>query len=274
MTNNLSLLRNFIKKFIVCFGNDHFAVITRYGDYVQGNLTNVEGLGHNLFSVRQFCDGDLEVAFCSNTCYVRNLEGDYLLTSSRESNLYTISIFELAASSPVCLMYKTTSTKSWLWHRRLSHLNFGTINQLTSKYLFDGLLKFKYVKDHLCSTCEQGKSKKASFPSQLVPRTESKLELIHMDLCGPMRVESINGKKYILVIVDDYSRYTWVYFLHTKDEASDTIINFNNQVQRNLKAQIMKIRTDNGTKFKNEKLQSFYAKLGIIHHTSIARTPQ
>ncbi|GJR34910.1 retrovirus-related pol polyprotein from transposon TNT 1-94 [Tanacetum coccineum] len=95
-----------------------------------------------------------------------------------------------------------------------------------------------------------------------------------MDLCGPMRVTSINGKKYILVIVDDYSRYTWVYFLQTKDEAPDLFINFVNQVQRNLKAQILTIRTDNGTKIKNEKLRALYAKLDIIHKTLIDRTPQ
>ncbi|GJX07955.1 retrovirus-related pol polyprotein from transposon TNT 1-94 [Tanacetum coccineum] len=220
------------------------------------------------------CYADLEVAFRSNTCYVQNLEGDDLLTGSRDSNLYTISISEMATSSSVCLMSKATSTKSWLWHRRLSHLNFGTINQLTSKDLVDGLLKFKYNKDHLCSACEQGKSKKASLPPKLVPSTESKLKLLHMDLCGPMRVLSINGKKYILVIVDDYSWYTWVYFLRTKYEALDMIIDFVNQVQRNIKAQILTIRTDNGTKFKNEKLRAFYAKLGIVHQTSIARTPQ
>ncbi|GJZ16995.1 retrovirus-related pol polyprotein from transposon TNT 1-94 [Tanacetum coccineum] len=257
MTGNLQLLRNFVEKFIgtVRFRNDHFAAITGYGDYGQGNLMichvyYVEGLGHNLFSVGQFCDGYLEVAFRSNTCYVRNLEGDDLLTGSRESNLYTISISEMVASSLVCLMSKATSTKSWLWHRKLSHLNFGTINQLTSKDLVDGLQKFKYNKDHLCSTCEQGKSKKASLPQKLVPSIESKLELLHMDLCRPMRVASINGKKYILVIVDDYSRYTWVYFLRTKDEAPDMIIDFINQVQRNLKAHILTIRTDNGTEFK------------------------
>ncbi|GJZ97122.1 retrovirus-related pol polyprotein from transposon TNT 1-94 [Tanacetum coccineum] len=116
--------------------------------------------------------------------------------------------------------------------------------------------------------------KKALLPPLLVPSTESKLELLHMDLCGPMRVASINGKKYILVIVDDYSRYTWVYFLRTKDEAPDMIINIINQVQRNLKAQILKIRTDNGIEFKNEKLWSFYAKLGIVYKTSISRMPQ
>ncbi|GJW03283.1 reverse transcriptase domain-containing protein [Tanacetum coccineum] len=131
--------------------------------------------------VGQFCDGDLEVAFRFKTCYVRNLEGDDLLTGARESNLYTISILDMATSSPVCIISKATSTKSWLWHRRLSHLNFGTINDLTKHDLVDGLLKFKYNKDHLCSACERGKSKKSSHPPKLVPSTHSKLELLHMD---------------------------------------------------------------------------------------------
>ncbi|GKC67757.1 retrovirus-related pol polyprotein from transposon TNT 1-94 [Tanacetum coccineum] len=281
MTGDRSLLKIFIEKLMgtVRFRNDNFAAITSYGDYIQGNITichvyYVEGLGHNLFSVRQFCDGDLEVAFRSKTCYVRNLEGDDLLTGDRESNLYTISISDMAASSPVCLMSKATSTKSWLWHRRLSHLNFGTINDLTRLDLVDGLPKFKYGKDHLCSACERGKSKKASHPLKLVPSDHSKLELLHMDLCGPMRVASINGKKYILVIVDDYSRYTWVYFLHSKDETPEIIKKFIAQAQLNYKAKVCKIRTDNGTEFKNATLKAHYEKLGIMQQFSTARTPQ
>nr|GEY21447.1 hypothetical protein [Tanacetum cinerariifolium] len=190
MTGDRSVLRNFSEKLmgIVRFGNDNFAAITGYGDYIQGNITifhvyYVEGLGHNLFSVGQFCDGDLEVAFRSKACYVRNLEGDDLLTGGRESNLYTISISGMAASSPVCLMSKATSTKSWLWHRRLSHLNFGTINDLTRLDLVNGLLKFKYEKDHLCSACERGKSKKASHPPKLVPSDNSKLDLLLATTC-------------------------------------------------------------------------------------------
>ncbi|GJZ93727.1 integrase, catalytic region, zinc finger, CCHC-type containing protein [Tanacetum coccineum] len=167
-------------------------------------MSKKECLGHNLFSVGQFCDGDLEVSFRSKTCYVRNLEGDDLLIGVRESNLYMISISDLAPSSPVCLMSKATSIKSWLWHRRLSHMNFG-------------------------------KSKKATLQPKLVPSTHSKLELIHMDLCGPMRVESTHGKKYMLVIVDDYSRYTW-YFLRIKDEAPKMIKKLIAQVQMNFKA--------------------------------------
>nr|GEY52125.1 integrase, catalytic region, zinc finger, CCHC-type, peptidase aspartic, catalytic [Tanacetum cinerariifolium] len=193
---------------IVRFGNDHFAAITGYGDYVQGNLTichvyYIEGLDHNLFLVGQFFDGDLDVAFHSNTCYVRNLEGNDLLTGSRDSNLYIISIFDMVAYSLVYLMSRATSTKSWLWHRRLSHLNFGTINQLMSKDLVDGLPKFKYNKDHLCSACEQGKSKKALLSPKLVPSTKSKLELLHMDLCGLMRISLDRSYCYCLF----YTRY-------------------------------------------------------------------
>ncbi|GJW14281.1 retrovirus-related pol polyprotein from transposon TNT 1-94 [Tanacetum coccineum] len=239
-----------------------------------GCSKHMTGLGHNLFSVGQFYNGDLEVAFRSKTCYVQNLEGDDLLTGDSESNLYTISISDMAASSPVFLMFKATSTKSWLWHRRLSHLNFGTINNLTKHDLVEGLPKFKYGKDHLCSACERGKSKKASHPPKLVPCNHSKLELLHMDLCGPMRVASINGKKYILVIIDDYSRFTWVYFLHTKDETPEIIKKFIAQVQLNYNAKVYKIRTDNGTEFKKATLKAHYDKLGIMQQFIIARSPQ
>ncbi|GJV89193.1 retrovirus-related pol polyprotein from transposon TNT 1-94 [Tanacetum coccineum] len=161
-----------------------------------------------------------------------------------------------------------------LWHRKLSHLNFGTINDLTRLDLVDGLPKFKYGKEHLCSACERGKRKKASHPLKLVPSDHSKLELLRMELCGPMRVASINGKKYILVIVDDYSRYTWVFFLHSKDETLEIIKKFIAQAQLSYKAKVCKIRTDNGTEFKNATLKAHYEKLGIMQQFSTARTPQ
>ncbi|GJT26305.1 retrovirus-related pol polyprotein from transposon TNT 1-94 [Tanacetum coccineum] len=201
-------------------------------------------------------------------------EGDDLLIGGRDSNLYTISISDMAASSPVCLMSKATSTKSWLWHRRPSHLNFGTINDLTRLDLVDGLPKLKYRKDYLCSACERGKSKKASHPPKLVPSDHSKLELLHIDLCGLLRVSLINGKKYILMIVDDFSRYTWVYFLRSKDETPEIIKKFIAQAQLNYKAKVCKIHTDNGTEFKNITFKAHYEKLGIMQQFSIARTPQ
>ncbi|GJT35351.1 retrovirus-related pol polyprotein from transposon TNT 1-94 [Tanacetum coccineum] len=198
----------------VRFGNDHVAAILGFGDLQWGNILItrvyfVEGLGHNLFSVGQFCDSDLEVAFRRNSCFVRSLEGVDLLKGNRSTNLYTINLHEMASASPICLMARATSTKSWLWHQRLSHLNFDTINDLAKNDLVTGLPKFKYHKEHLCPSCEQGKSKRASHPPKPVPNSKQRLHLLHMDLCGPMRIASINGKRYVLVIVDDYSRYTW-----------------------------------------------------------------
>ncbi|GJR75848.1 retrovirus-related pol polyprotein from transposon TNT 1-94 [Tanacetum coccineum] len=174
------------------------------------NLTSyyVEGIGHNLFSMGQFCDSDLEVAFQKHTCYVRNLDSAYLLFGSRDTNLYTISLDGMLKSSPICLLSKASKTKSWLWHRRLSYLNFGTLIQLAKQGLVRGLPKLKFKKDHLFSACSLEKSKKSSYKPKADDTNQEKLYLLHMDLCGPMRVESINGEKYILVIVDDYSRVT------------------------------------------------------------------
>nr|GEV87201.1 reverse transcriptase domain-containing protein [Tanacetum cinerariifolium] len=151
MTGDRSQLVNFVQKFLgtVKFGNDHVAKIMGYGDYQIGNVTisrvyYVEGLGHNVFSIGQFCDSDLEVAFRQHTCFIRNLDGVDLLTGSRGNNLYTLSIQDMMASSPICLLSKASKTKSWLWHRRLSHLNFGAINHLARQGLVRGLPKLRF----------------------------------------------------------------------------------------------------------------------------------
>ncbi|GKA72826.1 retrovirus-related pol polyprotein from transposon TNT 1-94, partial [Tanacetum coccineum] len=170
------------------FGNDHVAKILGYGDYQIGNVTisrvyYVEGLGHNLFSVRQFCDSNLEVAFRQHTCFIRNFEGVDLLTGSRGNNLYTLSLGDMMASSPICLLSKASKTKSWLWHRRLSHLNFGVINHLARHGLVRGLPKLKFEKDHLCSACAMGKSKKKPHKPKSEDTNQEKLYLFHMELC-------------------------------------------------------------------------------------------
>ncbi|GJV80779.1 retrovirus-related pol polyprotein from transposon TNT 1-94 [Tanacetum coccineum] len=267
------------KLFSVKFGNDHVAKILGYGDYQIGNVTisrvyYVEGLGHNLFSVGQFCDSNLEVAFRQHTCFIRNLEGVDLLTGSRGNNLYTLSLGDMMASSPICLLSKASKTKSWLWHRRLSPLNFGAINHLARHGLVRGLPKLKFEKDHLCSACAIGKSKKKPHKPKSEDTNQEKLYLLHMDLCGPMRVASVNGKKYILVIVDDYSLFTWVKFLRSKDEAPDFIIKFLKMIQVRLQVTVQRIRTDNGTEFVNQTLCEYYKKIGISHETSVARSPQ
>ncbi|GJS06772.1 retrovirus-related pol polyprotein from transposon TNT 1-94 [Tanacetum coccineum] len=228
MTGDRSQLTNFISKFLgtVKFENDQVAKIMGYGDYQIGNVTisrvyYVEGLGHNLFF---WWD-----------------------------NLYTLLLGNMMASSPICLLSKASKTKSWLWHRRLSHLNFGAINHLARH----GLVR--------------GKSSRTPTKPKSEDTNQEKLYLLHMDLCGPMRVASVNGKKYILVIVDDYSRFTWVKCLRSKDEAPAFIINFLKMIQVRLKETVRRIRTDNGTEFVNQTLREYYEKVGISHETSVAR---
>nr|GEW20320.1 integrase, catalytic region, zinc finger, CCHC-type, peptidase aspartic, catalytic [Tanacetum cinerariifolium] len=151
MTGNLELFINFVWKFMgtVRFRNDHVAVIMGFGDLQWGNILItrvyfVEGLGHNLFSVGQFCDSDLEVAFRRNACFVRNLEEVDLLKGDRSTNLYTINLHEMAYASPICLMARASSTKSWLWHQHLSHLNFDTINDLARNDLLSAITSSSY----------------------------------------------------------------------------------------------------------------------------------
>nr|GEY83333.1 retrovirus-related Pol polyprotein from transposon TNT 1-94 [Tanacetum cinerariifolium] len=253
MTGNLKLLINFVEKFLgtVKFRNDQIAPILGYGDLVQGAVTikwvyYVEGLNHNLFFVGQFCDADLDVAFRKSTCYIRNLKGNDLLTGSHGTYLYSITLQDKNCPNPICLMAKATSSQAWLWHRRLSHLNFDTINLLSKNDIVVGLTKLKFIKDHLCSSCELGKAKRKSFHTKITPSSKRRLQLLLMDLCGPMRVTSINRKRYVLVIVDDYSRYNWTHFLRSKDETLKVLIDFLRLVQRE----------------------------GILHQTSVARTPE
>nr|GEY38287.1 reverse transcriptase domain-containing protein [Tanacetum cinerariifolium] len=209
-----------------------------WGNVLITRVYFVEGLGYNLFSVGLFCDSDLEVVFRRNACFVRNLEGVDLLKGDRSTNLYTINLHEMASASPICLP------------------------------------KFKYHKEHLCPSCEQGKSKRASHPPKPVPNSRQRLHLLHMDLCGPMRIASINGRRYILVIVDDYSCYTWVHFLRSKDEAPAVIITFLKRITILFQSPVIIIRTDNGTKFKNQVLKEYFDSVGISYQMSSVRTPQ
>nr|GEX18647.1 retrovirus-related Pol polyprotein from transposon TNT 1-94 [Tanacetum cinerariifolium] len=230
----------------VKFGNDQIAPILGYGDLVQGAVTikrvyYVKGLNHNLFSVGEFCDSDLEVSFRKSTCFIHDLKGNDLLTGSRGTDLYSITLQDTNSTNPICLMAKATSSQAWLWDPCQSYLNFDTINLLSKNDIVVGLPKIKFIKDHLCSSCELGKAKRKSFHTKLTPSLKRRLQLLHMDLCGPMRVASINEKIYVLVIVDDYSRYTWTHFLRFKDETP-------------------------------ENLHAYFDVEGIHHQTSVART--
>nr|GEX59229.1 retrovirus-related Pol polyprotein from transposon TNT 1-94 [Tanacetum cinerariifolium] len=235
MTGNLKLLINFIEKFL--------------GMVKFGNDQIAPILGY----------GDL---------------GNDLLTGSRGTDLYSITLQDTNCPNPICLMAKASSSQAWLWHRRLSHLNYDTINLLSKNSIVVGLPKLKFIKDHLFSSCELRKAKRKSFHTKLTPISKRRLQLLHMDLCGPIRVASINRKRYVLVIVDDYSRYTWTHFLRSKDETPEVLIDFLRLVQRGLRAQVRIVRTDKGTKFFNQNLHAYFDAEGIHHQTSIARTPE
>ncbi|GJR19056.1 retrovirus-related pol polyprotein from transposon TNT 1-94 [Tanacetum coccineum] len=147
-------------------------------------------------------------------------------------------------------MARATSTKSWLWHQSLSHLNFDTINDLAKNDLVTGLPKFKYHKEHLCPSCEQGKSKRASHPPKPVPNSKQRLHFLHMDLCGPMRIASINGKR-------------------TRSDQ-----NLPEEITVLLQYPVIIIRIDNGTEFKNQILKEYFDSVGISYQPSSVRTPQ
>ncbi|GJU08480.1 retrovirus-related pol polyprotein from transposon TNT 1-94 [Tanacetum coccineum] len=210
----------------VRFGNDKIVKIMGYGDYQLGNVT-----------------------------ISRNLEGVDLLLGSRDTNLYTISLDDMLKNSPICLLSKASKTKSWLWHHRLSHLNFGTLNKLAKDGLARGIPKLKFKKDHMCSACALGKSKKSSHQPKAEDTNQVKLYLLHMDLCSPMRVEIIIGKK-------------------SKNEAPDAIIKCIKNIQVRLNATVRNVKTDNGTKFVIQTVREFFENVSISHQTSVTRTTQ
>nr|GEZ93567.1 hypothetical protein [Tanacetum cinerariifolium] len=199
----------------------------------------MEGLGHNLFTVEQFCDSNLEVAFRKHSYYVRDTDGVDLIKGSRGSNLYTI-----------------------------------LVEHMMKKDLVRGLPRLKFEKNHLCSACQLGKSKKHTHKPKAENTNLEVLNTLHMDLCGPMRVPTINEKKYILVIMDDYSRFTWVKFLRSKDETSNVVIKFITQIQVGLKKTVRYVHTDNEIEFVNHTMTEYYERIGIFHQKTVPRTPQ
>ncbi|KAJ9558178.1 hypothetical protein OSB04_012792 [Centaurea solstitialis] len=281
MTGRKELLSNYKEEYggSVKFGNNELSPVVGHGDIVCeditiNNVAHVEGLNHNLFSIGKFCDKDLEVNFNKRRCAVRTEWGRELLVGTRKTNLYTIKLRHMLANKSQCLITKKSSHQSLLWHRRLSHLNYRYLDRLVKQRLVSSIPMIKFEPDQMCSGCAQGKMKRASHPPKPEQGSKSPLSLIHMDLCDPMKTVSLAGRKYVLVIVDDYSRYTWTKFLKTKDETSNLIINFIKAVQVQLKLPVQTVRSDDGTEFKNQVLKGFYTSLGITQTFSAARTPE
>ncbi|GJT50918.1 putative ribonuclease H-like domain-containing protein [Tanacetum coccineum] len=173
-----------------------------------------------------------------------------------------------------CLFAKATSDESKLWHRRLGHINFKTMNKLVKGNLVRGLPSKLFENDQTCVACQKGKQHRASCKSKTVSSISQPLHMLHMDLFGPTFVKSLMKKMYCLVVTDDYSRFSWVFFLATKDETSGILKSFITGVENLIDQRVKVIRCDNGTEFKNKEMNQFCERKGIKREFSVARTPQ
>ncbi|KAJ9552400.1 hypothetical protein OSB04_016445 [Centaurea solstitialis] len=255
------------------------------GRYIIKDVRYIKGLGYNMFSSSQFCDNGYWVKQFQYGSDVNDEDNNVVLSARRNGNLYSTVFRSIPQTHPqfealsnpknaICLLTKASKEDSWLWHQRLCHQNFKDMNKLVSKRLVKGLPETRLSKDTLCPACEQGKMKRSSHPPKMDSNSKSPLDMIHMDLCGPTRTESLARKKYMLVLVDEFSRFTWLEFLRAKSDAAARIIAFIKRIQVLLGRRVKKLRSYNGTEFCNAKLQSFLEDVGISHNFSAVRTPQ
>ncbi|KAJ9535789.1 hypothetical protein OSB04_un001058 [Centaurea solstitialis] len=240
----------------------------------------VEQLRYNLLSVSQVCDKKFGVFFTDSECLIlapgfKIDENLVLLRSPRKDNVYCLDLERIPSNQSLnCLFSKASHDESNLWHRRMCHMNFKNMNKLVKNNLVRGLPRKEFFCNDNCVACLKGKQHKSSHKSKEVNSISSPLQLIHMDLFGPTNVMSIGKKSYCLVIVDDFSRFTWVYFLKTKDETSGLIKSFVTRVENQSNLKVKVIRSDNGTEFKNSDINSFCDEKGIEKQYSAPRTPQ
>ncbi|GJQ95267.1 putative ribonuclease H-like domain-containing protein [Tanacetum coccineum] len=241
----------------------------------------VKELKFNLFSVSQMCDKKNSVLFTDTECVVLSPdfklldENQVLLRVPRKNNMYSVDLKNVAPSGGLtCLFAKATLDESNLWHRRLGHINFKTMNKLVKGNLVRGLPSKFFENDHTCVACQKGKQHKASCKTKTVSSISQPLQMLHMDLFGLTFVKSIMKKMYCLVVTDDFSRFSWVFFLATKDETSGILKAFITRIENQINHRVKIIRCDNGTEFKNKEMNQFCEMKGIKREFSVARTPQ
>ncbi|GJY12376.1 putative ribonuclease H-like domain-containing protein [Tanacetum coccineum] len=238
-------------------------------------------LKYNLFSVSQIYDKKNNVLFTDTECLVLSSdfklldESQVLLRVPRKDNIYSVDLKSVVPTGDLtCLIAKATIDESNTWHRRLGHINFKTMNKLVKGNLVKGLPSKIFENDHSCVACQKGKQHKASYKTKLVNSISKPLHMLHMDLFGPTNVKSLMKKSYCLVVTDDFSRFSWVFFLATKDETSGILKTFITEIENQLDHKVKVIRSDNGTEFKNSIMNQFCEMKGIKREFSVARTPQ
>ncbi|KAK1642711.1 hypothetical protein QYE76_060516 [Lolium multiflorum] len=284
MTGGKGVLDQFIedinKKSSITFGDNSKGKVLGYGkvaiskDLCLETVMLVEHLGYNLLSIYHLADAGYNSYFTKY--YVQVFRSDNLklvLVGYVENNLYVVDLSKESPSFSTCLM-AAKHDEGWLWHRRLGHVNMRNLKQLLKGEHIVGLTGVSFEKYRVCSACVAGKQLKQKHPIKSIVTTSRPLELLHLDLFGPSHYDTLGGSKYGLVIVDDYSRYSWVFLLKSKDETHRVFITFAKKAQRMYESEIKAIRTDNGTEFKNYTMQEFVDDEGIKHEFSAPYTPQ
>ncbi|GJU18114.1 putative ribonuclease H-like domain-containing protein [Tanacetum coccineum] len=244
-------------------------------------VSYVEELKFNLLSVSQICDKKHNVLFTDKECLILSPKFKFvdedlvILRAPRKNDVYSLDLKNIIPSGGVtCLVAKATKDEAVLWHRRLGHVNFKNINKLVKGNLVRGLPSKTFKLDHSCLACRKGKQHRASCKKIEERTVREPLELLHMDLFGPVSVESVNRKKYCLVVTNDCSKFSWVFFLAYKDETYDILHDLIVGLENKLRHKVKTIRCDHGTEFKNQLINEFCAKKGIKREYSIARSPQ
>jgi len=287
MTGERGLFCKFvhIKGGHVDFAGANGGNITGIGVVSNGKITLekvnfVEQLQHNLMSVSQICDKENSVHFTKDEALV--LKPGFVapdewivMRAPRTKDLY---LMDMSVADPAmeatCLLSKASESDSILWHRRMAHLHYRKMNYITRHGLVQGVPMKNFVSEDKCVPCLKGKQQKKPHKSKTVNSIASPFELLHMDLFGPINVRSVGGKHYCLVVTDDYSRYSWVFFLATKGETVGILTNFFVEAENVYKTKIRRIRSDNGTEFKNNAMEVFCLSKGIQHQFSAPYTPQ
>ncbi|WJX27717.1 hypothetical protein P8452_16504 [Trifolium repens] len=265
------------KASFVTFGDGAKGEIIGIGDLISHGLPNLEnvllvkGLTANLISISQLCDQGMKVNFTKSECLVNNEERQLMLRGTRSKDNRYLWMPQEEALTSTCLV--TTEDEVQLWHQKLGHLNLKGMKKAISVEAIRGLPKLKIVEGKVCGECQIGKQIRMSHPMLEHQTTSKVLELLHMDLMGPMQVERLGGKRYALVVVDDYSRYTWVNFIREKSDAFDVFKELCIQLQREKGSNVVRIRSDHGREFENSKFNEFCSTEGIKHEYSSPITP-
>jgi transposase InsO family protein len=242
-------------------------------DHSISNVFLLDSLYYNLLSVSQLCKMGYNCLFTDvGVTVFRRSDDSVAFKGVLEGHLYLVDFNENTSELNTCLIAKTNM--GWLWYRRLAHDGMKNLHKLLKGEHILGLTNVHFEKDRVCSACQAGKQVGSHHPHKNIMTSDRPLELLHMDLFGPIAYISIGGSKYCLVIVDDYSHFTWVFFLQEKTQSQETLKGFLGRAQNEFGLRIKKIRSDNGMKFKNSQIEGFLEDEGIKHEFSSPYTPQ